>query len=184
MSLKDSRSLTNWARDTQLGLILNSLVSPLKWGQVEVNCLILSKDTSSQSGKGISHFSENNIDFERLSLLNKLSNWAQPGLILKSSVCSLKWAQVEVKCSIRLGDIGYRSYHMQWILLFMTCTYNLWKNGNIKKMRSWKFFALICHRLYMGRTTRNCHKSGSSPSLKYTVAIQSSGQELYLVTPP
>ena len=50
------------------------------------------------------------------------------------------------------------------------------KKGDYLKKRPWNFFALICHGLYMCWTTRNRHKSGSSPSLKYTVAIQSSGQ--------
>ena len=52
---------------------------------------------------------ENNINFEGLLLLNELSNWAQLGLILKSCVSSLKWAQVELICSIRLGATVFRS---------------------------------------------------------------------------
>ena len=47
---------------------------------------------------------ENSINIGGLLLLNKLTNWLQLGLILKSCVCSLKWAQVEVNCSIRLGE--------------------------------------------------------------------------------
>ena len=53
---------------------------------------------------------ENNINFGGLLLLNKLSNKAQFGLILKSCVSSLKWAQVEVNSLIRLGDKCFRSY--------------------------------------------------------------------------
>ena len=53
---------------------------------------------------------ENNINFGGLLLLNELSNKAQFGLILKSCVSSLKWAQVELNCLIRLGDTSFRSY--------------------------------------------------------------------------
>ena len=43
-------------------------------------------------------------------------------------------------------------------------------------MRSWKYFATFWHGLYMGWTTRNHDKSGSNPSLKLAVEIQSSGE--------
>ena len=52
------------------------------------------------------------------------------------------------------------------------------KKGDYLKKRPWNFFALICHGLYMCWTTRNRHKSGSSPSLKYTVEIWSSVEEV------
>ena len=113
--------LSNWA---QLGLILKSCVCSLKWAQVEVNCSILLGDISSQSCKGLCHFSENYINFGRLLLLDELSKWSELGLILKSFVCSLKWAQVEVICSIRSGDISLRSYLILWKLLHVACTYN------------------------------------------------------------
>ena len=38
-----------------------------------------------------------------------MSNWAQLWFILKSCVCSLKWAQVELKNSIFSGDISLKS---------------------------------------------------------------------------
>ena len=108
----------------QFGLILKSCVSSLKWAYVEVICSICLGDISSQSCKGLCHFSENNIDFGRLLLLNELSKWAQFGLILKSWVSSLKWAQVELNCSIRIGDISFRSYPFRWKLLHVACTYD------------------------------------------------------------
>ena len=59
---------------------------------------------------GFRHFSKNKLNLGELLLLNELSNWAQLGLILKSCVCSLEWAQIELNCSIRLGDKSFRSY--------------------------------------------------------------------------
>ena len=44
-----------------------------------------------------------------MSLLDELSYRLQLGLILKSFVCSLKWAQVEVSSSIRLGAVVFQS---------------------------------------------------------------------------
>ena len=58
----------------------------------------------------ISVFSIKQGIFQSLYLLNELSKWPQLGLILKSCVCSLKWAQVEVICSIRLGAAVFQSW--------------------------------------------------------------------------
>ena len=49
-------------------------------------------------------FSENNINIERQLLLNELSICPQFELIFKSTVCSLKWAHVEVLSSVCLRD--------------------------------------------------------------------------------
>ena len=94
---------STWAHFKELCLFFKMSLS---WAQL-LNFL---GDTSSQSGKGICHFCENNIDFGRLSLLNELSYRPQLGVILKRCVCSLKWAQDELDCSIRLRDISFRSY--------------------------------------------------------------------------
>ena len=48
------------------------------------------------------------------------------------------------------------------------------KKRELKKMRSWKYFAAFWPGLYMGWTTRNHEKSGSYPSLMLVVEIQSS----------
>ena len=48
-----------------------------------------------------------NISFGRLSLPNELSYRLQLRLILKSSVCSWKWAQVDVSRSICLGAMSF-----------------------------------------------------------------------------
>ena len=99
--------LSNWA---QLGLILKSCVSSLKWAQVELNCLFCLRDISFRRHRVLMEKAENNINFEGLLLLNELSNWAQLGLILKSCVSSFKWAQVELNCLISSADISFRSY--------------------------------------------------------------------------
>ena len=54
---------------------------------------------------------ENNINFEGLLLLNELSKWAQLGLILKSRHSSLKWAQNQLNCFIRLGATVLQSWY-------------------------------------------------------------------------
>ena len=64
---------------------------------------------------------------------------------------------------------------------FMACTNHPEKKRELKKMRSWKYFATFWHGLYMGWTTRNHDKSGSNPSLKLVVAIQSSVVGLALI---
>ena len=61
--------------------------------------------------------SENNIKFGRLLLLNELNKRPQFGLILKSCVCSLKWAQVEVISSIRLEDMSLQTWGW-WTKIF------------------------------------------------------------------
>ena len=109
--------LNDLSKRPQLGLILKSYVCSLKWALVEVICSIHLGDISSQSCKGLCYFSDNNIDFGWLLLLNELSKRPQLRLILKSYVCFLKWPQVEVICSIRLGDMSFRSYFIKWKLL-------------------------------------------------------------------
>ena len=54
-------------------------------------------------------FKEICANFGRLLRLSKLSYIPQLGHILMSSVFSLKWAQVELICSIRLGDTSSQS---------------------------------------------------------------------------
>ena len=76
---------------------------------------------------------ENNSDFEGLLLLNKLTNWPQFGLILKSRLSSLKWAQVEVCSSIRLGDMSIWSEPIQYEMTKKGCYNNPEKNGNLEK---------------------------------------------------
>ena len=64
------------------------------------------------------------INFGTMLLLNELSYWPQFGLILKSCVCSLKWAQVEVISSFRLADIGLQSCISEiYFLLKFTFTF-------------------------------------------------------------
>ena len=48
------------------------------------------------------------------------------------------------------------------------------KKWELKKRRSWDYFETFWHELCMGWTTRNNEKSGSYPSLKLAVEIQSS----------
>ena len=98
---------TNWP---QLELILKSWACSLKWAQVEVNLSICSGDISFRSYFLLMKKVENTINFGNLLLLNKSTNWPQLGLLLKSCVCSLKCAQVEVNSLIRLGDLSFRNY--------------------------------------------------------------------------
>ena len=98
----------------------------LKWPKVEVIWSFHWRDIGSQSCDVFSGFSEN-IILERLLLLNKLSKWPQLGLILKSCVCSLKWAQVEVICSICSGVTRFRSDFVRWKMLNLAFTTHLQK---------------------------------------------------------
>ena len=126
---------------------------------------------------------ENNINFGGLSLLNELSNWAQFGLILKSCVCSLKWAQIELNCSIRLGDMSFRSY----LSLMEEADYGLYhpptKKWKLKKKRYGKYFEMSCHGYYIDLATRNHNKSSSTPSLKQAVLRIPCGYD-YVLPPP
>ena len=89
---------------------------------------------------------------------------------------SLKWDQSGISSLIRLKVISktrlivQKMGKIQWPVLHES------KKCEYFKKRSGKFFALIYHGLHMGWTTRNRHKSGSTPSLKYKVQIQSSAQ--------
>ena len=61
----------------------------------------------------LNHFSckwMEELNFVCSYLLNELSYWPQFGLILKSWQSSLKWAQVEVSSSIRLGATVFQSW--------------------------------------------------------------------------
>ena len=120
---------STWAHFKELCLFFKMSLS---WAQL-LNFL---GDTSSQSGKGICHFCENNIDFGRLSLLNELSYRPQFGLILKSCVCSLKWAQVEVICSICSGVTRFRSDFVRWKMLNLAFTTHLQKKIKLSKNHS------------------------------------------------
>ena len=79
-----------------------------KWAKVNLNCSFCLRDTSFRSYHVLIEKAENIINFEGPLLHNELNNWAQLGLILKSWICSLKWAQVELHSSIRLGDMSSR----------------------------------------------------------------------------
>ena len=99
--------MSKWA---QLGLILKSRRSSLKWAQVELNCSIRLGDISSRS---LCFFLINvkySCNFSSLYLYNELSNWAQLGLILKNRRSSLKWAQVEVIIFIPLKAALFQSW--------------------------------------------------------------------------
>ena len=158
--------LSKWA---QFGLILKSCVWSLKWAQVELSRSIRLGDISFRSYLLLIEKDKNNINFGRLSLQNGLSNSAQFGLILKSCVCSLKWAQVELNCSIRLGDMSFRSYPLR----MEKADYGLYlpptKKWKLKKKRSGKYFETSCHGSYIVLTTRKHNKSSSTPSLKQAV---------------
>ena len=99
--LRDTRSLScTWARFLKLCQLFKrspSLDHLLNLSQ---------RYKLSNCSKGFCHFSENNINFGRLLLLNELSYISRLGLILKTCVCSLKWAQAEVCSSIRWGDMS------------------------------------------------------------------------------
>ena len=90
-------------------LLLN-LFLLFKWAKVELNCLIRLGDISFRSYLVLMEKAKNIIDFEGLLLLNELGNWAQLGLILKSCVSSLKWAQVEVNLLIHLEATVLQSW--------------------------------------------------------------------------
>ena len=107
----------------------------LKWPKVEVIWSLHWRDIGSQSCDVFSGFSEN-IILERLLLLNKLSKWPQLGLILKSCVCSLKWAQVEVICSICSGATRFRSAFVRWKKLNLAFTTHLQKKNKLSKNHS------------------------------------------------
>ena len=127
---------------------LKSRLCSLKWDQVDFNSSICSEDTSSCSCKVFCRLSENYINFGGLSLLNELSNYAQFELILKSCVCSLKWVQVELNCSIRLGDISFRSH-----LLLMEKAEN---NINFGRL---SFLNELSYRPQLGLILKSRHSS-------------------------
>ena len=104
----------------------------LKWPKVEVIWSLHWRDIGSQSCDVFSGFSEN-IILERLLLLNKLSKWPQLGLILKRCVCSLKWAQVKVICSICLGNARFWSDFVWWKMLNLAFTTHVQKKMKLSK---------------------------------------------------
>ena len=102
--------LNEMSNRAQFGLILKSRDSSLKWAQVEVCSSIRLGAVVFQSKCNFQNNGKNSYNFERIYFLNELSNWAQFGLILKSKDSSLKWAQVEVSSSIRLGAVVFQSW--------------------------------------------------------------------------
>ena len=168
--------LNKWSYKPQLELILKSCVCSLKWAQIEVCSSIRLVYISSQSFKGFSNLLENDIDLGWLLLLNKLSRRPQLGLILKSWVCSLKWAQVELNCSNRLEDISFRSYLLRVEMADYGLYHQPTKKWKFWKKRSGKYFAKSCHGSHAYLTTRNHNKSSSTPSLKQAVLRIPCGQ--------
>ena len=130
--------LSNWP---QLGLILKSCVCSLKWAQVEVNCFIRLKNRMLQREGYFFHFLKKRINFGSMSLLNELSNWPQLGLILKSCVCSLKWAQIEVNCSIRWKNRTLQ--RKGYFFLFLRISINFGRLLLLNKLSNWPQFGLI-----------------------------------------
>jgi len=100
-----------------------------------------------------------------------LSNWAQLRVFLKSCVCSLKWAQVEINRSIRLGDIRFRSY-----LLYMQKADNglfqasilTWSCIEIRSAKHLNFFWTL---IVNPNSVQNRHKNQSilnfNPTCRY-----------------
>ena len=94
------KELSNWP---QLELILKRRHSSLKWAQVEVNCSIRLGATVLQSWCYFWEKEEFTPFFVAFSLKNNFRFWPQLRVIFKSRRSTLKWAQVEVNCSICLG---------------------------------------------------------------------------------
>ena len=121
--------------------------------------------------KGFCHYSVNYINFGRLLHLNELSYWPQLGLILKNCLCSLKWAQIELNCSFRLGDMSLRSY-----LLLMEKADNGLYHPPIKKWSCIKirhakhlnsFWLLITNPVSVQNRRRNQSNVNFNPTSKY-----------------
>ena len=103
--------MSNWP---QFRLILKNKHSSLKWAQIEVDCSIRLGATVFQSWPYFWQKENFTPFFQELYFLNKLSNWPQLGLIVKNKHSSLKWAQIEVDCSIRLGATVFQSWPYFW----------------------------------------------------------------------
>ena len=71
-------------------LLVRSYVCSLKLAQIEINYSTRLGDMNFRTYHLLMEKAKNNVNFGGLSLLNKLSKWAQFELILKSCVCSLK----------------------------------------------------------------------------------------------
>ena len=81
------------------------------------------------------------INFVSSYLLNELSKWAQFRLILKSWLSSLKWAQIEVNSSIRLGATVFQS--LCYFISNGKNPYNFISSYLLNELSKWAQFRLI-----------------------------------------
>ena len=115
-------------------------------------------------------FYENN-NYGRLLLLNEQSYRPWLRLILKSCVCSLKWAQVELNCLICLEDRSFRSN----LLLMQKVDYGLYQQPILTwsciKIRSAKhlnsFWTLIVNPNNVQNRRKNQSFLNFNPTSRY-----------------
>ena len=187
--------MSEWA---QFRLILKSRRSSLKWAQVEHNCSIRLEDISSRSWCFFLINGKYPCNFLSSYLLNELSEWAQFGLILKSRRSSLKWAQVELISSIRLGAAVFQSWcHFQ---LSVKKPYNFGSSNHLNKLSYWPQFRLILmivkgiekhelvHSKEISFNTFSIHKTNSNtinriPSDRKTI-VSKTIQTIQCIIPP
>ena len=118
---------------------------------------------------------KNCINFGSILFPNKLSYRPQFELILKSCVCSLKWAQIELNCLIRLGDISFKSY----LLLLQKADNGLYHppilTWSYIKIRSAKhlnsFWTLIVNPNSVQNRQRNQSTLNFNPTSKYDTCV-------------